>query len=70
MKNKTIFTAAQTDKVNPRKIELVYTDSKEIAAVQVFTKGGMFSYNSSGMELTPAGETADWDASWFRTNDQ
>ncbi|MCU7548454.1 hypothetical protein OCK74_04970 [Chitinophagaceae bacterium LB-8] len=65
MKNKTIYTSAQTEKIKPLKIELVYTDSKEIAAVQVFTKGGMFSYNSSGMELVPAGENADWDASWF-----
>jgi hypothetical protein len=69
MKNKTIFTAETTGKVNPIKIELVYTDRKEIAAVQVFTKGGMFSYNSSGMELVPAGENTDWDASWFENYD-
>jgi hypothetical protein len=69
MKNKTVFTAAQTDKVNPVKIEFVYSDNKEIAAVQVFTKGGLFSYNSSGMELISAGESADWDASWFENYD-
>lgn len=69
MKNKTVFTAAQTDKVNPIKIEFVYSDQKEIAAVQVFTRGGVFSYNSGGMDLVPTGEHADWDASWFEYND-
>jgi hypothetical protein len=65
MKNKIIYNSTQTDRINPIKIELVYTDQKEVAAVHLFTKKGLFSYNRSGMDFTPAGDSAFWDASWF-----
>lgn len=65
MKNKMIYESTPSDKANPVKIEFVYTDKKEIAAVHLFIQGGLFSYNRSGMDFTPAGDSAFWDANWF-----
>lgn len=65
MENKIIYNTTKSDRTNPIKIEIVYTDQKEVAAVHLFTKKGLFSYNRSGMDFTPAGDSAFWDASWF-----
>lgn len=65
MKNKMIYESTPSDKSNPVKIEFVYTDNKEIAAIHLFTKGSLITYNRSGMDFTPAGDSAFWDASWF-----
>lgn len=65
MKNQILSDIKNTGKSAPVKVEFIYTREKEIAAIHLFTKKGLITYNRSGMDFTPAGDSAYWDSSWF-----